>query len=89
MSKKLHYTLCTVILILGLMTLLHGSRMILQTYQRESLYDEALKIGAFPDDKKAALFSKRGLKDGLVHILYQVTGATASIVTCLYMVRKR
>ena len=89
MAKKLHYTLCTVVLTLGLMALLHGSRLILQTYQRESLYVEVVMIGAFPDERKIELFKKRGLKDGIVHLLYQVTGASASLAACLYLLRKK
>ncbi len=89
MAKKLHYTLCTVVLTLGLMALLHGSRLILQTYQRESLYVEVVMIGAFPDERKIVLFKKRGLKDGIVHLLYQVTGASAALAASLYLLRKK
>lgn len=89
MSKKLHYIICTIILALGLMTLLHGSRLILQTYQRESVFDEALKIGAFPDDAKARIFAQRGLKDGIIHLLYQAAGLTVALASGLSLARRK
>jgi hypothetical protein len=88
MAKKLHYTLCTLVLTLGLMALLHGSRLILETYQRESLYIEVVMIGAFPDEKKIEIFKKRGLKDGIIHLLYQVTGASVALAACHFLLKK-
>jgi len=89
MIKNLHYAICTVFLAMALMLMLHGSRKILQTYQVASVYEEAVKIGAYPDDRKAAIFARRGLKDGLVHLVFLFSGGAVAFATCVYMARKR
>ncbi|PHR27290.1 MAG: hypothetical protein COA36_09905 [Desulfotalea sp.] len=79
MGKKLHYTVATIVLIAGLMILAHGSRLILKTYERESMYIETVKIGKHPVGAHADIVEKKGFKDGLMHIILQGIGITVSI----------
>lgn len=87
MKKKLSYIISTIALIIGLATLMHGSRLILHTYQLESMYVETLKTGSFPLDDHAQWVEKRGFDEGLFHILFLICGVSLSILSCVYIIK--
>jgi len=74
MKKRTRYVLFTVVLTLGLIIFMNGSRLIIRTYQRESVYIETVRIGHRPQGDYEKVVLQRGLKDGLLHVLLQVSG---------------
>ncbi len=74
MPTKQKYLIYTFLLTAGLMIFLHGSRMIIHTYQRESIHIETVKIGHRPEGDYEDIAIQRGLKDGLLDILVQMSG---------------
>lgn len=91
MQKTLRYAICTVALIIGLTVYLYGSKLITDTYQRESIYIESVKIGRMPVEEHLALVKCRGLKDGLIDLFIQFAGVSVTLISfcaLLYTGRK-
>ena len=84
---RLYYCIYTVALVLGLMAFLHGSRLIVNTYQRESLSVETARIGRRPIDGHEELAAKRGIKDGVQDLLVQLSGLTVSLVSVGFLLK--
>lgn len=89
MKKYHYYIIATTILIAGFMTLAHGSRLILKTYERESMYIETVKIGKRPVGAHANIVEQKGFKDGLLHIMLQCVGVTLSITGGIYLTKAK
>ena len=91
MKKKLSYIISTIALIIGLVILMHGSKLILHTYQLESMHVETLKTGSLPLGDHAQWVEKRGFDEGLFHILFLICGVAISILSCVYIykIKKR
>lgn len=86
-KTTIKYTVTTIMLVIGLMVFIQGSRSIIKTYQRETTYIETAKIGRFPTGTHLELVEQKGFKDGLLHILVQVSGLSISIFGLYYMMR--
>jgi len=89
MKIPFRYIISTIALTFGLMVFLYGSVLIVDTYQRESIYIETVRLGKPPVNEHALLVEKRGLKNGLIHILIQVSGASLTVLSCFYLTRKK
>ncbi len=85
MKKWVQYVAATVVLAAGLTIYLHGSRKVLQTYQRESTYIETARIGMLPTGSYLEAVRRRGMKDGLVHILIQAAGTLIAVAGGAYL----
>lgn len=87
MTKKLQYSIATGVLTMGLIAFLYGSLLVINTYKRESLYIETTKIGKVPVEKHLKLVEQRGLKNGLLHILLQGSGALIAVVGGVFLAK--
>lgn len=85
MKQKLHYLTATLILIAGFMLFAHGSRLIVKTYERESIYIETVKIGKHPVGSHEHIVRQKGMKDGLQHLIIQSLGIAVAISGIIYL----
>jgi len=89
MKQKIHYLTATLILIAGFMLFAHGSRLIVKTYERESIYIETVKIGKHPIGPHEEIVRQKGMKDGLQHLIIQTLGITVAISGIIYLSKSR
>ncbi len=89
MQQKHRYILFTILLSLGLLLFLNGSRLVIKTYQRDSLTAETVRLGK-PLTAEHEYFARlRGLKDGLLHVLLQTTGICVVAGSCTVLKSRR
>lgn len=88
MKIKLKILIGTLALIAGFMVFAQGSRQIIKTYERESLYIETVKIGRHPVGSHADIVKQKGLKDGLRDIVLQGLGLAIVFAGGLYLARR-
>lgn len=87
MRKTITYLGFTLILAMGIMACLHGSRLIVKTYQRERIYTEAVVLGRMPVKEHLQSAEKKGLKDALADLCLQLGGGGAAIVGLSFLIR--